>query len=89
MLCATLPGIPVVALTATASKEDIMAIKESLNLKNPLDIIANPNRSNPACKGDDVDLYEELLKPMANDLKQSSIPLNYTVSAFDMVWVCL
>ena len=76
MLCATFPGVPVVALTATASKKDIMAIKESLNLKNPLEIIGNPNRPNimykkAFCKGDDVDFYEDLLKPMANDLKQA------------------
>ena len=36
MLCATFPSTPVLALTATASKKDISAIKESLNLKSPL-----------------------------------------------------
>lgn len=46
MLCATFPSVPVVALTATASKNDVAAIKESLNLKIPLEIIANPNRQN-------------------------------------------
>jgi len=45
-LCATFPSVPVVALTATASKNDVAAIKESLNLKIPLEIIANPNRQN-------------------------------------------
>ena len=74
MLWATFPGVPVVALTATACKEDIIAIKESLNLKNPLEIISNPNRPNIVnkklfCEGDDVDFYEELLKPMTNDLR--------------------
>lgn len=33
MLCATFPNVPVVALTATASKKDIEVIKQSLNLK--------------------------------------------------------
>ena len=46
MLCATFPGVPFVALTATAGKEDILAIKASLNLKNPLEIVGNPNRPN-------------------------------------------
>ena len=46
MLCASFPGVPVVALTATASKKDILAINDSLNLKNPLKVIANPNRPN-------------------------------------------
>ena len=40
MLCATFPASPVFALTATASKTDIVAIKESLNLRNPVEIIA-------------------------------------------------
>ena len=46
MLCATFPGVPVVALTATSNKKDILAIKDSLNLKNPLEMIANPNKPN-------------------------------------------
>ena len=46
MLCATFPTVPVVALTATASKRDVTAIKESLNLKNPLEVIENPNCPN-------------------------------------------
>lgn len=36
MLCATFRSVPVVALTATASKSDVAAIKESLNLKHLL-----------------------------------------------------
>lgn len=46
MLCATFSSVPVVALTATASKNDVAPTKESLNLKIPLEIIANPNRQN-------------------------------------------
>ena len=46
MLCASFLGVPVVALTATASKKDILAINDSLNLKNPLKVMANPNRPN-------------------------------------------
>ena len=40
MLCANIPSVPVLALTATASKSDVAQIKESLNLKNPLEVIA-------------------------------------------------
>ena len=40
MLCANIPSVPVLALTATASKSDVAQMKESLNLKNPLDVIA-------------------------------------------------
>ena len=87
MLCATFPGVTVVALTATASKKDIMAIKESLNLKNPLEIIGNPNRPNimykkAFCKGDDVDFYEDLLKPIAYPLTILYLPLKWCGFAY-------
>ena len=39
MMCATFPTSPVVALTASAIKTDIVAIKESLNLGNPVEIM--------------------------------------------------
>ena len=91
MLCATFPGVPVVALTATACKEDIIAIKESLNLKNPLEIIGNPNRPNIMYKklfrkGDDVDFYEELLKPMTNDIKQCKVAYPLTILYLPLKW---
>ena len=62
MLCATFPTVPVVALTATASKRDVTEIKASLNLKNPLEIVGNPNRPNIFYKKvfrkeDDVDFF--------------------------------
>lgn len=74
MLCATFPQVPVVALTATASKVDVTAIKDSLNMKKPLEVIGDPNRANifyekVFCKGDDVDFFEELLKPVVSELK--------------------
>ena len=64
MLCATFPQVPVVALTATASKADIKEIKDSLNMKNPLEVIGNPNRRNIFYekvfrKGDDIDFFQE------------------------------
>ena len=91
MLCATFPGVPVVALTATAGKEDILAIKASLNLKNPLEIVGNPNRPNIMYnkifrKGDDVDFYEELLKPMTNNLKQSTVAYPLTILYLPLKW---
>ena len=46
MLCSIFPNVPVVALTATASKNNIDSIKESLKLRNPLEVIGNPNRPN-------------------------------------------
>ena len=74
MLCATFSQVPVVALTATASKADVKAIKDSLNMKKPLEVIGDPNRANIFYekvfrKGDDVDFFEELLKPVVSELK--------------------
>ncbi|XP_044167046.1 ATP-dependent DNA helicase RecQ-like [Acropora millepora] len=70
MLCATFPQVPVVALTATASKADIKEIKDSLNMKNPLEVIGNPNRANIFYekvfrKGNDIDFFQELLRPIS------------------------
>ena len=50
------------ALTATASKSDVAQVKESLNLKNPLEVIATPNRTNifydkVLHEGEDVDFF--------------------------------
>ena len=84
MLCAIFPNVPVVALTATASKTDISSIKESLNLRNPLEVIGNPNRPNIHYrkvfrKGDDIDFFEELLQPIACDLKAKTVDYPITI----------
>ena len=78
MLCSTFPSVPVIALTATASKVDVIAIKESLNLKSPLKIIGSPNRPNIFYekvfrKGEHIDFYGELLQPIARGLKKSAV----------------
>ena len=62
MLCANFPSVPVLALTATASKSDVAQVKESLNLKNPLEVFATPNRTNIFYdkvfhEGEDVDFF--------------------------------
>ena len=83
MLCAIFSNVPVVALTATASKTDISSIKESLNLRNPLEVIGNPNRPNIHYKKvfgktDDIDFFEELLQLIACDLKAK--PVDYPIT---------
>ena len=91
MLCATFLTLPVVALTATASKRDLKAIKESLNLKNPVEVIGNPNRANifykkAFCKGDDVDFFEEILKPIALGLKEKTVGYPITILYLPLRW---
>ena len=66
MLCAAFPSVPVVALTATASKVDVISIKRYLNLKNPVQIIGNPDRPNVfhekiVRKSTDLDFFQEFL----------------------------
>ena len=91
MLCSTFPSVPVIALTATASKSDVIAIKESLNLK----IIGNPNRPNIFYqkvfrKGEDIDFYDEPLQPIACGLKKSTVEYPLTILYLPlMVWFCI
>ena len=85
MLCAIFPNVPVVALTATASKTDVSGIKESFNLRNPLEVIGNPNRPNihnkkGFRKGEDKDFFEQLLQPIACDLEAKTV--NYLTTMY-------
>lgn len=91
MLCATFPAVPVVALTATANRRDIEAIRQSLNLKNPLEVIGNPNLPNIFYKkvfrqGDDLDFFEVILEPMAHDLKEQKVLYPITVMYLPLRW---
>lgn len=90
MLCATFPSVTLVLLTATASKKDVSEIKESSNLKSPLEVTVNPNRSNI--------FYGKSLPPrrrcrfhgrnsqaQCNTRENSDISTNFVISVFDMV----
>ena len=46
VLCALFSDVPVLAMTATASRTDIQCIQDSLGLKKCKHIIGNPNRKN-------------------------------------------
>ena len=91
MLCATFPLVPVVALTATASRSDVAFIKQSLNLKTPFEIIANPNRRNIFYekvfrKGEDVDFFVQLLKPIVDELKDKKVTYPLPVLYLPLKW---
>ena len=88
ILCASFLGVPVVALIATASKKDILAINDFLNLKNPLKVIANPNRANIFMKksGDDTEFFEQLLGPIAALLKESTLQYPLTILYIPLRW---
>ena len=59
VLCTMYPGIPVLTMTATATRNDIQCILKSLRLKNCKCIVVNPDRKNIIfkkffCKGKNV-----------------------------------
>ena len=91
MLCAAFPSVPVVALTATASKADVMSIKGSLNLKNPVEIIGNPDRPNVfyekiVRKGTDLEFFQELLGKIASDLLKKKLDYPLTILYLPLKW---
>lgn len=83
--------MPVVALTATASKADVKEINDSLNMKNPLEVIGDPNRANIFYekvfrKGNDIDFFQELLRPMASELKEMKLNYPLTILYLPLKW---
>ena len=89
MMCAAFPSAPVLALTATASYKDISVIKESLNLKQPLEVIASPNRAKLFYEkvfrgGEDIDFFVKMLEPIAAKLKGKNYPL--TIFYIPLKW---
>ena len=46
MVCALFPNVPLLALTATANRQDQEQIKEALGLSNCVQVIASPDRPN-------------------------------------------
>lgn len=92
MLCATFSSVPVVALTETANKNDVATVKASLNFKTPLEVIANPNRPNTFFykkvfqKGEDIDFFDELRKPIANQLREDTVNYPLTVMYLPLKW---
>ena len=91
VLCATFSSAPVVAMTATASKDDRESIKSSLGLKRCVEILGNPDRTNITYKkhfrGEpDVDSLVTILSPIAKDLlkEQKNYPL--TIIYIPLKW---
>ena len=82
------PSAKIVAMTATATKEYQKTITESLNMKNPSLIIANPDRANifyeviqrPSyVKQGNVDQFEELLSPITEELITKTVHMPVTI----------
>ena len=92
------PSAKIVAMTATATREYQRAITENLNMKNPSPVIANPDRANicyeviqrPSyVKQGNVDQFEELLCPIAEEIITTTvrIPLTIIYSSLELCGV--
>lgn len=82
------PSAKIVAMTATATREYQKVITESLNMKNPSLVIANLDRANifyeviqrPSyVKQGNVDQFEELLSPIAEELITTNVRMPVTI----------
>ena len=84
VLCAMFPNVPVLAMTATASRSDMKCIQDSLGLKNCKLIVTNPDRKKICYKkifrsGQDVDAIQSILIPIAKALQQKKIEYPLTI----------
>ena len=89
MLCALFSDVPVLAMTATASRADMKSIQDSLGLKNCYLVVGNPDRRNITYQklfrhGQDVDAVQSILMPIAKGLLQQKT--NYPLT---MIYVPL
>ena len=91
MLCATFPNVPIIAMTATANKLDRKHIKDSLGLQNCFELVANPDRKNIFYEkiirhGQDIDAFEDICRPIANDLLCMKVDYPLTVIYMPLRW---
>ena len=91
MLCALFPSVPVLALSATASKKDRQVIKGTLHMINPLEVVGSLNRPNIFYEkvfrnGPDVESYEEILLPIARNLLVQKIQYPLTIVYLSLRW---
>ena len=87
-LSSVFPKANIVAVTATATKNYQKAIIQSLNMKDPKLVVANPDRANifyevqqrPSCvKQRNADQFEEILSPKADELITMNVKMPVTI----------
>ena len=91
VLCAIFPDVPVLAMTATANKQDRIFIMESLGLKKCQSVVGNLNRKNIFYKklfrhGQDLDAFEGILRPIAINLLDCKIQYPLTIIYAPLKW---
>ena len=92
-LASLFPHAPILALTATAPERTRELIVKSLCMKSPVTILGELDRKNiflykekrkPAKTGSIT--YEEILRPIANDLKEQLIDYPLTIIYLPLKW---
>ena len=87
-LSSVFPIARIVTVTATATKEYQTTIIQSLHMKDPKCVIANPDRANIFCevlqrpsylKQSNVHQFEEMLSPIADELKTLNVKMPVTI----------
>ena len=91
MLSAFFPNAPMIALTATANLMDRVQIKHSLNMKDSVEIIGNPDRRNifyskELRDSDELVSYEMILKPIAMKLIKLKVNYPLTIIYLPLRW---
>ena len=66
-------------------------IKETLLMKNPVEVVVSPNRPNVYYekvfrKGEDIAFYEEMLQPLADGLKLQKVDFPLTILYLPLRW---
>ena len=91
MLCAAFPNVPIIAMTATANKQDRKCIKDSLGLLDSFELVANPDRKNIFYEklfrhGQDIDAFEDICRPIAHGLLQMKVAYPLTIIYMPLKW---
>ena len=91
MLCAFFPNAVMVALTATANKMDREDIKVSLNMRNTVEVVANPDRINIFLSkifrgSEEIDSYEAILRPIVLELLEANVSYPLTIIYLPLRW---
>ena len=91
VLCATFSSSPVLAMTATANRNDRESIKRSLGLENCTEVVGNPDRTNITYekhfRGEpDVDSLFKIRSPIAEDLLKNQTNYPLTIIYIPLKW---
>ena len=91
VVCSTFANIPVLAMTATATRQDREDIKRLLGFKQCVDVVGNPDRKTIFYEkhfrvGSDMDLLISILMPMAKSLLHDQINYPLTIVYIPLKW---